>query len=69
MSAWTNQIWQAGQVNEGNVVRRSAHSVAQYGGGIAHLTAEVQQRGFHMARVGTQYVILCNQQGAIELIC
>src|ERR1700722_8414244 len=30
MCSWTDQIWQAGQVNKGNVVRRSVQSVATY---------------------------------------
>jgi hypothetical protein len=68
MSAWTDQIWRAGQVNKGNVVRRSIHSVMTYSSG-QELQREVQRRGFHMAVVGDQYVIVCNAAGTINLVC
>lgn len=68
MSAWINQIFRAGQVNEGNVVRRSMHDVAKYASA-AQLEAEVRARGFHMALIGEQYVIVCNPAGALHLIC
>ena len=68
MSAWTDQIWQAGQVNAGNVVRRSMHSVMTYSSP-QELEQEVRQRNFHMALIGTQYVIVCNPAGQIQIIC
>jgi len=66
--AWLNQIWQAGQVNEGNVVRRSMLSVATYSSP-QDLENEVRARGFHMALIGSQYVIVCNPNGALNLVC
>jgi len=68
MSAWINQIFRAGQVNQGNVVRRSMHDVARYASA-AELEREVKARGFHMALIGEQYVIVCNQAGAMQIIC
>ena len=68
MSAWINQIFRAGQVNQGNVVRRSMHCVAQYASA-EELGQEVRARGFHMALIGEQYVIVCNKQGGIQIIC
>jgi hypothetical protein len=68
MSAWTDQIWPAGQVNKGNVVRRSLHSVMTYSSP-QELEHEVRIRGFHMAVIGDQYVIVCNQTGTINIVC
>lgn len=68
MSAWINQIFRAGQVNEGNVVRRNMHDVARYASA-EELEREVRARGFHMALIGQQYVIVCNPAGAMQLIC
>jgi hypothetical protein len=33
------------------------------------LEREVQQRGFHMALIGTQYVILCDPDRQMQIIC
>ena len=66
MSAWLNQIWKAGQVNKGGLVRRSVHSVAQYGGAEL-LEKQVRERGFHMARIGEQYLIMCDPN--MQIIC
>jgi len=68
MSKWTDQIWLAGQVNKGNIVRRSIHSVMTYSSS-CELEHEVRIRGFHMAVVGEQYVIVCNQNGTIHIVC
>jgi hypothetical protein len=68
MSAWINQIFRAGQVNEGNVVRRSMHDVAKYASA-RELEKAVRDKGYHMALIGQQYVILCNPAGAMQIIC
>lgn len=68
MSAWINQIFRAGQVNAGNVVRRSMHDVAKYASA-QELENEVRARGFHMALIGDQYVIVCNPAGVMQIIC
>jgi hypothetical protein len=66
--AWINQIFMAGQANQGNVVRRSMHDVQRYASPQA-LEAAVRERGFHMALVGNQYVIVCNPDGQIAIVC
>ncbi len=68
MTAWIKQIFRAGQVNQGNVVRRSMHDVASNGGAAA-LEAAVKAKGFHMALIGQQYVILCDPAGSMQIIC
>ena len=65
---WIAQIFKAGQVAQGNIVRRSMHSVARYASA-NQLEEEVRGMGFHMALIGTQYVILCDPAGQIQLIC
>lgn len=67
MSAWINEIWRAGQVNRGGIVRRNIHTVAQ-NGGAALLEREVKLRGFHMAQIGEQYLIMCDPSGAMQII-
>ena len=49
-------------------MRRSIKSVMQYAGAQA-LEAEVRARGFHMAVIGDQYVIVCNTGGQIAVVC
>lgn len=66
--AWIGQIFTAGQVNKGNVVRRNMLDVAKYASPQA-LEAAVRERGFHMARVGGQYIIVCNCDGEIAIVC
>jgi hypothetical protein len=68
VSARINDIWRAGQVNKGGIVRRNIHSVAQNEGAAA-LEREVKARGFHMARIGHQYLIMCDPDGAMQIIC
>jgi hypothetical protein len=66
--SWISDIFRAGQVNSGNVVRRNMHDVAEYGG-VLKLEQEVRNQGFHMALIGEQYVIVCNTAGSIQIIC
>ena len=65
---WIAQIFRAGQAAQGNIVRRSMRSVMQFASADL-LRAEVVKRGFHMALIGEQYVIVCNKQGQISVIC
>jgi hypothetical protein len=67
-TAWIHQVFQAGQVAQGNLIRRSMHSVARQTSPQL-LEREVRQRGFHMALIGTQYVILCDPDGQMLIIC
>jgi hypothetical protein len=66
--AWVNQIFQAGQVAQGNIIRRSTRSVSKYTSPEL-LEQAVRARGFHMAVIGAQYVIVCNTQEGIKVIC
>jgi hypothetical protein len=67
MSTWISQIFRAGAVNKGGIVRRSKVDVVRNGGYKALLTA-VKQRGFHLVRTGGQYVVICNK-GQIKVLC
>ena len=66
--AWIEQAFGAAQVREGNIVRRSMHSVAQVASPEL-LEQIVKERGFHMALIGNQYVILCDPDGQMKIIC
>ena len=68
MSAWIEQIFKAGQANKGNVVRRSMHDVSKYASP-QELEREVRKKGFHMAAIGDQYLIVCNRTGTIQIVC
>lgn len=66
-SAWINQIFQAGQASQGNIVRRAKADVVMYAS-MAELIAEVKALGFHMIEVGDQVIVICNS-GTFKLIC
>lgn len=64
---WIEQIFKAGKVNEGSVVWRGIDVVAKHASADELVTA-VNKRGFHLAVVGTEYVIICNMKGSINVI-
>lgn len=64
---WLDQLFSSRAALTGGVVRRKARDVDRMVGR-ARLAHEVHQRGFHMVRIGEQYVILCNR-GDLTLIC
>ena len=66
-SAWINQVFSAGQVNKGNVVRRSRRTVERYTT-FTELKAEVERRGFHLIETGDQLIIICNE-GNFRMHC
>ncbi len=66
MSAWIDQIFQAGQVAKGNIVRRQKSSVNRYAS-MGELKEEVKARGFHMIETGDQVIIVCNP-GNIRIV-
>ena len=68
MNAWIEQIFQAGQVAKGNIVRRCIYDVEKYAT-FDELVESVKSRGFHMAVIGDQCVILCNVNGTINVVC
>lgn len=67
MNAWLNKVFSAGQVNKGNVVRRSAASLKEHVSN-NELLDEVRSRKFHLIKIGNQYVFVCNR-GYLRLIC
>lgn len=64
---WLDQLFSSRAALTGGVVRRKARDVDRMVGQV-RLEQEVRSRGFHMVRIGDQYVILCNR-GALTLIC
>ncbi len=67
MNAWIEQIFYAGQVNKGNVVRRAIKDVAKLAT-ISELESEVKARGFHMVQINDQFVIICNKHGEVKIL-
>ncbi len=65
-SEWIEKIFEAKIVGRGGIVRRKIGSVARFAS-VAQLRAEVIQRGFHMVKVGDQFVIYCRSD--VEMIC
>lgn len=66
MSAWIDQIFDAQQVNSGNVVRRNINDVNKYAS-MAELEAEVRARGYHLVECGDQVLVVCNP-GHIRIV-
>lgn len=67
MARWIDNIFKAGAVNKGGVVRRSKETVLK-NGGYKELRAQVERRKFHLIRTGGQYIIICNK-GYFKTIC
>lgn len=65
-SVWIGQIFKAGQVNKGNIVRRDINSVEKYAS-IDELKSAAKARGFKIVQIGNQLIILCND-GDIKII-
>ena len=68
MNIWLQQIFDSIQATEGNIVRRSISSVTRMCG-VQTLIDAVRQRGYHMVKIGDQFVICCCPATAIEIIC
>ena len=66
MSKWLGQLFAAGQVAKGNIVRRQKSSVDRYASE-KELCAEVKKRKFHLVTTGDQYLIICNK-GQVQLV-
>ena len=66
MSAWIDQIFEAQQVNSGNVVRRKIDDVNKYAS-MDELIEEVKKRQYHLVECGDQVLIICNK-GSIRII-
>lgn len=67
MGAWLDQVFQAGQVDRGGVVRRSVHDVEQYTS-LTEVVWEAKRRNFHVIETGDQIVILCHE-GSLVIHC
>ena len=67
MNAWMRRLFAAGQVNQGNVVRRNVADTHR-NTTVRELKREVKRRGFHLVRTGTQYIVVCNK-GVLRVLC
>lgn len=67
-SSWINQIFRAGQVAKGGIVRRSKKWVLRMDLS-DELQRQVRGNGFHMLETGDQYLIICNNSGDFRIVC
>lgn len=56
------------QTRNGGIIRRSIQDIFRYASA-EKLEAEVRRRGFHLALIGDQYLILCNPESKVKVIC
>ena len=67
MNLWIQQIFDSSSARTGGIVRRSVADVERLASR-RELIAAVLARGFHLIRVGNQYVIICTNSGDVEII-
>lgn len=60
------QVFEAKSARQGGVVRRKLRDI-ELNVGLDQFCAEVERRGYHAVRNGTQVVIFCNNE-AIQLL-
>ena len=68
MNAWINQIFKAGAVAKGGVVRRNLSDVIKYAGSPQALLVEVKRRNYHLVQTGNQLIVICNS-GDVKIHC
>ncbi|MDR6691328.1 hypothetical protein J2X55_002240 [Microbacterium sp. 1154] len=59
MSAWVDQMFAAGQVAVGGVVRRSVNDVIDQGA-FDEIVQRAKDNGWHVIETGGQIVVLCH---------
>lgn len=59
-SAWIEQLFQAAQVANGGVVRRSRDTVDEYAS-LEEVIAEAKKKKWHVIETGGQVLVLCHQ--------
>jgi len=68
MNQWLMRVFDAGQANEGGVVRRARANIEHYGGGMGPLIDYARRRGWHVIETGDQVVVLCHE-GDLRIHC
>jgi len=65
---WINRIFTAQAVKSGGIVHRDVQQVNQWAS-LKELQAAVQERNFHLLRIGDRYVIVCQHPADVKVIC
>lgn len=65
---WLENLFDPDQIDEGQIVRRSVELV-EWMASADELEKAVRRHQYPLVRMGTQYLILCEPKGRIELIC
>ncbi len=66
--AWVSQIFNSYAAQSGGIVRRSVSDVLRFSSP-AELERAVLARGFHMFLSGEQYMIVCDPEAALRIVC
>jgi len=67
MNNWLEQIFRAGQVEKGGVVRRARGDVERCAS-LEELVEVARERRFHVLETGDQVVVLCHE-GNLTIHC
>jgi hypothetical protein len=67
MNAWLTQVFSAGQVAKGNIVRRKKSTVEKQSS-MKDLIRAVKKKKFHLIETGDQVIVVCNT-GTVKLVC
>jgi hypothetical protein len=67
-SSWIAQIFNSCAAQNGGIVRRRVSDVLRFSSP-SELERAVRARGFHMLLSGDQYVIVCDREGALKIVC
>lgn len=65
--SWLRQLFRAGAVNRGGIVRRKKSDVERMVG-LDAVIEYAQQRQFHVVETGDQIIVVCNS-GTLKLHC
>ncbi|MFE3206411.1 hypothetical protein [Embleya sp. NPDC059237] len=68
MNQWLTRVFEAGQANEGGVVRRSRVNIETYGGGMGPLIDFARSQRWHVIETGDQVIVLCHE-GDLQIHC
>jgi hypothetical protein len=67
-SSWIAQIFRSRAARNGGIVRRRVSDVKHFSSP-GELEHAVRARGFHMLLSRDQYVIFCNSEGVLQIVC
>ena len=67
-NSWIAQIFLSYAAQNGGIVRRHVSDVLRFSSP-SELERAVRARGFHMFLSGDQYVIVCDAEAILQIVC